>query len=62
MKEDKDSLIIFTPDTSYANLEMLFDSVKKLIEGIYYGSPNKVKNPFRNCKNSLEIYNLHRRI
>ena len=62
LKEDKNSLILFTPDTNYANLEMLFDSVKKLIESIYYGTAKNVKNPFRNCKDSLEIFNLHKRI
>ena len=35
---------------------MLFDGVKKKIKEIYFGNSKKVKNPFRNCKNNLEIY------
>ena len=41
---------------------MLYDGIKKKVKEIYFGNPKKVKNPFRNCKNNLEIYNLHKRI
>ena len=33
-----------------------------MIDSLYYGDKKKPKNPFRNCINSKEIYNLHRKI
>ena len=62
LKENSRTFILFEPSSNFQNVEKLFDSVKKLIYETHFGTEKKVRNPFRNCKTSLEIYNLHRRI
>lgn len=62
LKEDKNAFIVFEPSSNYQNVQMVYESVKRLIRENYFGSPKKVKNPFRNCSNQLEIYHLHKRI
>ncbi|KAL4472607.1 hypothetical protein ABPG74_018556 [Tetrahymena malaccensis] len=63
MKEDQTkSLLIFSQNTNYNNVNQTFSAVKKMVEEFYYGTENRPKNPFRKCTSPEEIYNLSRRI
>lgn len=54
LKNEKSSLIVFEPDSNYRNVELLFDSSKKMIEGLFYGNMKRPKNPFRKCKTDAD--------
>lgn len=62
LKADKNSLLVFTPDCTLINARQLCESYKKILNAQYYGTPKKVRNPFKNCKSNQEIFNLARRI
>ena len=45
-----------------ANVDLIYKRTKKLVEEFYFGDKKQPKNPFRNCKNNADIFNLNRRI
>lgn len=40
----------------------IFSSTKTTIDKIFFGDKRTTFNPFKNCKNNLDIFNLHRKI
>ena len=61
-KSDKNSLLVFTPNSNYQNVLALYKSIQRLINKTYFGTSKKLRNPFVKCKTPFEIFNLHRRI
>lgn len=53
---------LFKPESHYYNSTLIFQSIRKNIYSHYYGDKKTMKNPFENCKNTNEIFNLSRNI
>jgi len=62
LKSDPNGLIVFDPTSHYVNMIGLYNGYKKKLYAQFYGTSKKPRNPFKNCKNNAEIYNLNRRI
>ena len=62
LKEEKNSLLVFDPDSHWTNINTIYKSTEKIINSIYFGSARKIKNPYSHCKTNKEIFNLSRRI